>query len=401
MLKDRHIVLGVTGGIAAYKAPLIVRALKAQGAQVRVVMTEAAKAFVTPLTLQTLSENPVHEALFDPTQEYTMGHIELARWADAVLIAPATAQILAKLTHGLADDLLSTLVLATEAPIMLAPAMNKIMWANPATQSNVDSLTKRGFHLLPVGSGAQACGEIGPGRMLEPEEILEHVNTLFGPSILQGKRVLITAGPTQEALDPVRYLSNRSSGKMGFALAEAARSLGAEVTLVCGPTTIAPPQGLLCIPVKSAQAMLDAVMTHVHHQDIFVAAAAVADYRPAQYAQTKIKKGAPTLTLDLVKNPDILAQVAQLPTRPLCIGFAAETHNPLEHARAKLIQKNCDMICLNDVSQKDIGFDSDDNALTLITADRTLHLDKQSKTHLAQTLWQHIAELPESETTHA
>ncbi len=396
-LQDRQIVLGITGGIAAYKTPNLVRLLRSQGASVRVVMTAAAKQFVTPMSLQAVAGHPVAENLFDMSQEAVMGHIELARWADAVLIAPASAQSLAKLTHGFADDLLTTLVLATRAPIMMAPAMNRVMWEQTITQANVAALRARGIHVLPVAEGEQACGEIGPGRMLEPESIMAHLPSLFMPRLLAGKRVLITAGPTQEPIDPVRYISNASSGKMGYALAQVAQQMGAQVTLISGPTTITPPAHVSTHFVDTTLAMYDKVMTHITGQDIFIATAAVGDYRIDKPHDHKIKKTQDVLTLNLIKNPDILKTVAQMKQRPVCIGFAAETDNTLENAKQKLIMKNLDMICMNDISQRDIGFESDNNQLTLMTRDTTKTLNKMSKYDCAQEILKqviHVSKMP-------
>lgn len=388
-LKNKHIVLGITGGIAAYKAPNLVRLLRSEGAQVRVVLTETAKQFVTPLSLEAVSG--------EPTPETAMEHIELARWADAILIAPASAHCLARLAHGFADDVLSALVLATQAPVMVAPAMNRVMWLKDVTQANVTLLTSRGMHVLPVAEGAQACGDIGPGRMLEPNDIAASVPSLFAPQLLAGKQVLITAGPTLEAIDPVRFIGNRSSGKMGYALAQVAQQMGAEVTLISGPTNIAPPIQVDTLFVNTALEMYDKVMTHIAGQDIFIATAAVSDYRVAEQADEKIKKTDDTMTLNLVKNPDILQGVATLAKRPLCIGFAAETENVLENGKQKLQAKNLDMVCVNDVSQSDIGFDSDHNQLTLITQEDILRLDKMSKIACAQEILKkvtHASKMP-------
>ncbi len=383
-LENKQIVLGITGGIAAYKAPNLVRLLRTAGAQVRVVLTETAKQFVTPLSLQAVSGEPVPET--------AMEHIDLARWADAVLIAPASAHCLARLAHGLADDVLSALVLATQAPVMVAPAMNRIMWQQDATQTNVSLLRSRGVHVLPVAEGAQACGDIGPGRMLEPADIAASVPSLFAPQLLAGKRVLITAGPTLEAIDPVRFISNPSSGKMGYALAQMAQQMGAEVTLISGPTAISPPMQVTSHFVTTALEMYDKVMTHIAGQDIFIAAAAVGDYRMKAPAGEKIKKSADTMTLDLIKNPDILKTVANMPQRPMCIGFAAETQDVIANGKQKLLAKNIDMICANDVSQKDIGFDAEDNQLTLITKNDLIEIKKTSKLSCAKEILEVICD---------
>jgi phosphopantothenoylcysteine decarboxylase/phosphopantothenate--cysteine ligase len=389
-LIGKKVVLGVTGGIAAYKTPELVRRMTDAGAEVRVVMTQAAALFVTPITLQTVSNHPVYQSMFNGDSN-AMEHIDLARWADIILIAPATAHIMARLSHGFADDLLTTLCLAAEKPIALAPAMNRVMWSNAATQSNVDMLRRRGMLIWGPGQGAQACGETGEGRMLEPAELVQQLITVFqNQTSLSGKTVLITAGPTREAIDPVRYISNQSSGKMGYALARAARDAGARIILVSGPTAIAPPAGVDFIGVTSAQDMFDAVKNHAPQSDIFIAAAAVADYRPKVVADEKIKKKSESLRLELVRNPDILAEIAQSKPKPFCVGFAAESQNLEAHAKQKLAQKKLDMIAANWVgsrgAQLGTGFDTDDNALLVITADKTVALDKAPKTVLAQQL---------------
>jgi phosphopantothenoylcysteine decarboxylase/phosphopantothenate--cysteine ligase len=397
-LHNQHILLGISGGIAAYKACELTRRLRDAGAEVRVVMTENATRFVTPLTLQALSGNPVRVSLWDEAHEAAMGHIELARWADAILIAPASADVMARLAAGMANDLLSTLCLASEAPLLLAPAMNRIMWAHPATQANVQLLIQRGARILGPASGGQACGEIGAGRMLEPSELVRQLATdsppLPNPSPaggegLLGKRVVITAGATREALDPVRFISNRSSGRMGYAVAEAARDVGAEVLLISGVTNLAAPQGIRRINVETALQMREAVHLAMPC-DIFIATAAVADYRPAEAAMQKIKKHADTLTLELVKNPDILSEVARLTQRPFTVGFAAETEHLIEHARAKLQRKKLDMIAANHVGEG-LAFDQADNALTVLWADGQLELAQTDKRELARQLMQIIA----------
>ncbi len=386
------ILLGITGGIAAYKSIFLLRLLKEAGHDVQVVMTQAAHAFVTPLTLQALSGHAVHQHLIDAQAENTMDHIRLARWPDLIVIAPASAHTLAKLTHGLADDLLTTLCLATDKTIAVAPAMNLQMWNNPATQANIDLLKSRHIQIWGPDSGLQACGETGAGRMLEPEHILAHIhNTQLMPppihTVLQGKRVLISAGPTQEPIDPVRYLSNHSSGKMGFALAQAALTLGAQVTLIAGPVQLTTPRGCARIDVQTADQMCQAVLTEAVKHDMFISTAAVADFKPIQSAQQKIKKSTDTtLTLTLVQNPDIVAQVAQLRhNRPIVIGFAAETNDVLEHAHTKLQAKQLDFICANDVSHGQV-FGQDDNAITLIWKQGKLHLGKSSKSLLAMDI---------------
>ncbi len=392
-LAFRHVLLGVSGGIAAYKAAELTRRLRAEGADVRVVMTRAAQAFVGPLTFQALSGNPVRLDILDPTAEAGMDHIELARWADLVLVAPATADLMARLAAGMADDLLTTLALATQAPLILAPAMNQQMWEHPATRANARLLAERGVRLLGPAAGAQACGESGPGRMLEPGDI---VAALLGPrpgSPLAGRRVLVTAGPTREALDPVRYIGNRSSGRMGYALAQALVDLGAQVVLVSGPTALAAPVGLERLQVESALEMHAAVMGRIADQDIFVAAAAVADYRVADPAPHKIKKGQQELTLSLVLNPDILAQVAALPTPPFTVGFAAETERVEEQALTKLRARGLDMIAANLVGGARGGFEREENALTVIRRDGRLDpLPLMPKARLAEVLTDLIAE---------
>lgn len=395
-LLNKQVVLGVSGGIAAYKSAELVRRLKDAGAQVRVVMTRAAHEFITPLTLQALSGNPVHGDLLDPAAEAAMGHIELARWADLVLIAPATADLMARLATGRGDDLLTTLVLATDASIALAPAMNQAMWRDPATQANLETLLQRGFRVFGPAAGEQACGDVGPGRMLEPVELAMRCAECFELGLLSGRHVLINAGPTREAIDPVRYISNHSSGKMGFALAEAAAEAGARVTLVAGPVNLPTPPRVQRIDVTTAVEML-AACEQALPADLFIASAAVADYRPAQCAPGKLKKDTTRedgMTLHLVRNPDILATLATHARRPAyCVGFAAETDDVLGYASDKLTRKNLDLIVANDVSQADIGFNSDDNAVTLI--DRSLTpqpLPQASKQKLARQIIARIAQ---------
>ena len=389
-LLNKQVVLGISGGIAAYKSAELVRRLKDAGADVRVVMTRAAHEFITPLTLQALSGNPVHGDLLDPAAEAAMGHIELARWADLVLIAPATADLMARLANGRGDDLLTTLVLATDAPIALAPAMNQAMWRDPATQANLQTLLQRDIKIYGPAAGEQACGDIGPGRMLEPTEIAARCAECFERGLLTGRHVLINAGPTREAIDPVRYLSNHSSGKMGFALAEAAAEAGAQVTLVTGPVNLATPPRVERVDVVSAAEMLAACEAALP-ADLFIASAAVADYRPASCAPGKLKKTTDSdagMTLTLVRNPDILATLASHAQRPgFCVGFAAETDDVLAYASDKLTRKNLDLIVANDVSQPGIGFNADDNAVTLI--DRSLEqqpLPRASKHKLARQI---------------
>ncbi len=392
-LNNKRILLGITGGIAAYKSAELVRRLQDVGADVRVVMTPAAQEFITPLTLQALSGYPVHTQLLDPEAEAGMGHIELARWADLILIAPASADFIARFVQGQGNDLLTTVCLATPAAICLAPAMNQGMWHAPATQHNLQLLQQRGVTLFGPAEGSQACGDVGPGRMLEPTELAELAGKQFCSGALSGKRVVITAGPTREPIDPVRYISNHSSGKMGYALAEAAIDAGASVTLISGPTQLRSPDRCLCIHVETAEQMLAACLEHALDSDVFIASAAVADFRPAQLASQKIKKGSTdTMSIELVKNPDIIQTLANHAQRPtLVVGFAAETSNVLEYARDKLSRKNLDLIIANDVSQAGIGFNSDENAVTVIDKEQSLALSQQSKTQLARALIAHIA----------
>lgn len=403
---DRNILLGVSGGVAAYKSADLCRRLLERGARVRVIMTRGAQAFVTPLTFQALSGNPVHTELLDERAEAGMGHIELARWADLILIAPASANTIARLSAGLADDLLSTVCLASGAPLMIAPAMNQQMWAAAATGENVARLRGRGVELIGPGFGDQACGDVGAGRMLEPIEIADalveavaaasgqastQASTLGGRS-LDGVAVLITAGPTREAIDPVRFISNHSSGKMGYAIAQAAARLGAKVTLVSGPTGLSAPDGIEQVMVESSADMHAAVMGRIDTQNIFIAAAAVADYRPAQVADHKIKKSSVAGRLDLVRTEDILAAVAALNRPPFTVGFAAETTNVHEHARSKLVKKKLHMIAANQVGLPGQGFNSDNNALTVLWADGSREFELQSKAQLASHLMDLVAE---------
>jgi phosphopantothenoylcysteine decarboxylase / phosphopantothenate---cysteine ligase len=389
----RKILVGVTGGIAAYKAPDIVRRLKERGADVQVVMSSGATHFVGALTLQAVSGRAVRTDLWDANAEAAMGHIELARWADEVVIAPATADVLARLAHGFAGDLLTTLCLATTAPITLAPAMNKEMWANPATQTNVRLLEERGMRILGPASGEQACGEIGEGRMLEPLEIAEAiVANVAVRNLLKGLKVVVTAGPTRERIDPVRYISNRSSGKMGYAVAQAARDAGAKVVLVTGPVGIAAPTGMQVVNVETAEQMLDAVRTQVVDANIFVSAAAVSDYKAAQAAREKIKKTQDALSLALARTPDVLATIARAAKRPFLVGFAAETENVEENALEKLNTKNLDMIAANKVGDG-LAFDKDDNSLTVYwQGGGKYELPLVSKVNLARQLVALIAE---------
>ena len=384
-LKDKRILLGITGGIAAYKSAELTRRLRDHGAEVRVVMTPAATEFIAPLTLQALSGNSVHTDLLDHEAEAAMGHIELARWADAVVIAPATANFLARLSNGLADDLLSTLCLATAAPLLIAPAMNRQMWQNPATQENIARLQARGITLLGPDSGSQACGETGPGRLLDPEELVHAIISSGRSNQLAGLSVLVSAGPTREFIDPVRYLSNRSSGRMGYAVAGAAEEAGATVTLVSGPVSLAAPARVRTIEVVSAGQMQSEVLAAAADCDIFVSAAAVADYRSGEAAQQKLKKKNTGLLLRLEKTPDILAEVAALDKPPFTVGFAAETENLHDNAKKKLKSKNLDMIAANRVGDG-LGFDREENALEVLWTGGSESLTTAPKDKLARQL---------------
>lgn len=390
-LFNRNVVVGVSGGIAAYKSAELVRQLQELGATVRVIMTRGAREFITPLTLQALSGHPVHTDLLDPEAEQGMGHIELARWADLLLIAPATADLLARLASGRADDLLTTVALATAAPMLLAPAMNQQMWRDAATAANVATLTARGAAFVGPASGEQACGDIGPGRMEEPATIAGAAGALFEDGLLQGKRIVITAGPTREALDPVRYISNHSSGKMGYALAQAAVDAGARTTIVSGPVQLSAPQHAQVVQVESASQMFERCMELLPGCDIFIACAAVADYRPAAVQAQKIKKGPDKITLELVRNPDIVAAVAAATERPFTVGFAAETGNVLEYARDKLQRKGLDMIIANDVSDQSIGFNSELNEATVLWPGGEQALARTGKGNMARQIIHLIA----------
>ena len=390
-MQGKRIVLGVTGGIAAYKSAELVRRLRERGAEVQVVMTAAAREFVGALTFQALSGRPVRTDLWDSAAEAAMGHIELARWAEAVLVAPATADFLARLAEGRADDLLATLCLATTAPIAVAPAMNRMMWANAATVANVERLRQRGIRVFGPAQGEQACGEVGEGRMLESPELAERLCDLLpsaGP--LSGRRVLITAGPTRERIDPVRFISNRSSGKMGFAVAQAAREAGADVVLISGPVALPTPPGVRRVDVESAEAMLAAVQGEVEAADIFISTAAVADYRPAHPSGQKIKKTSERLTLEMERTTDVLASVSARAKRPFVVGFAAETESVEQNARAKLLKKNLDMIAANEVSHTK-GFDSEDNHLIVLSRNARQDLGSGPKLALARELVRLIA----------
>jgi len=386
ILQDKKIVLGISGGIAAYKTPELVRRLKDQGADIRVVMTEGAKAFITPLTLQAVSGNAVSDSLLDTQAELAMGHIELAKWADLIIIAPATADIIARIGAGMANDLLTTLCLATNAPIVIAPAMNQHMWHALATQANIKTLHERGYHIWGPGSGEQACGDIGLGRMLEVEELVTLSSDFFSDKYLQDQHWVITAGPTREAIDPVRYISNHSSGKMGYAIAHAALRAGAKVTLISGPVTINPPVGCQLIQVNSAEEMHQQALKFAPNSTTFVACAAVADYRVANIATQKIKKSNDAMQLELVRNHDIVADVASLDDKPFMVGFAAETQNVEQYARGKLVRKNLDLIAANDVAKSGQGFNSDDNALMLYSAIDKTEIPLANKQIIAQKL---------------
>ena len=392
VLAGKKLLLGVTGGIAAYKSVELVRLLRKSAAEVQVVLTGAASQFVTPMTLQAVSGRPVRQDLFDPAHEAAMGHIELARWADLVLVAPASASFMARLANGFADNLLSTLCLATAAPIVLAPAMNQQMWQNAATRDNASLLVRRGVELWGPASGDQACGEVGPGRMLEPEALLSQLCSRFTQGPLAGVRVLLTAGPTREPLDPVRFIGNRSSGKMGFALARAFTGAGARVELIAGPVTLDTPAGVERVDVETASEMEQAVMARVKGCDIFVGCAAVADYRPDAVADQKIKKNSDRMEIRLVRNADILAGVAALPDAPFTVGFAAETQDPEEYAEKKRIAKRVNMIAANLVGARQGGFERDENALTLIWEGGREQLPMTDKVSLAEKLVSLIAE---------
>jgi phosphopantothenoylcysteine decarboxylase / phosphopantothenate---cysteine ligase len=388
----KRILLGVSGGIAAYKSPDLVRRLIERGAEVQVVMTSSAQKFVSAMSFQAVSGRPARSDLWDSAAEAAMGHIELARWAEMVLVAPASADFLARLAVGRADDLLATLCLATEAPIVVAPAMNRIMWANAATQANIETLQARGIRILGPDSGNQACGEVGPGRMWEPEKLADAV--LAPPpnmGLLAGLNVLITAGPTRERLDPVRYLTNRSSGKMGFAVAAAAREAGAHVTLVAGPVSLATPPGVARLDVESAREMYAAVHRHVSKADVFIAAAAVADYQPITVSKHKIKKQRVAVQLDLEPTQDIIQSVAELSRRPFVVGFAAETGNVEAHALDKLKRKKLDMIAANQVGDG-LAFDCEDNALTVLWPGGKVEIPKGPKLSVARELMALIAQ---------
>lgn len=391
LLLNKNIIVSVTGSIAAYKSAELVRRLKEQGAEVRVVMSQGACHFVTPMTFQALSGNPVHTELLDSEAEAAMGHIELARWADAILIAPASANTLARLAAGMADDLLTTLCLASSAPIAIAPAMNQQMWINPATQANLSTLQQRGFHCFGPASGEQACGDVGEGRMLEPPQLLsELLELLQNDQVMAGLTVMVTAGPTYEDIDPVRFIGNRSSGKMGYAIAGAAAKQGAKVILVSGPVSLPAPAGVECIRVRSAHDMHSYVMSNLGGVNIFIGAAAVADFRPATVAEQKIKKGASEQQLTLMANPDILRAVALQAEAPFTVGFAAETQDVAHYAQQKLKDKRLDMICANQVGGDEGGFEDENNALKLFWPEGGVELPMTSKRVLAGQLLEQL-----------
>ena len=384
---NKNILLCVTGGIAAYKAAEIIRLFKKDGADVRVIMTESAKEFITPLTLQAVSGNEIHDSLLDLKAESAMGHIELAKWADIILIAPCTAESMAKIVHGRADDLMGSVILASKASIYIAPAMNTTMWLDKGTQANYQTLLSRGINLIGPDKGEQACGDIGPGRLVEPDKIINLIKSHLNKGPLSGKTVTITAGPTREQIDPVRYISNNSSGKMGYALAEAAVQEGAIVNLVSGPVVLAADKSINLFKINSASEMLEAVYTCMKSSDIFISCAAVADYKPSNYSDTKIKKeNLDNLEINLEKNHDILSEVAEQFSSAYIVGFAAETSNVNSNAKKKLDSKNLNMIISNDVSDTSIGFDSDENEVHVITGSKTIFIKKDKKIRIAREI---------------
>ena len=390
-LSNKQIIVGVTGGIAAYKSAEIVRRLQDRGADVRVVMTPGAEEFIRPLTMQALSGHPVHCGLLDEKAEAGMGHIELARWADLLLIAPATADFIATMVHGRADNLLAAIYLATPALVAVAPAMNQGMWRHPASLDNVEKLNQRGVTIIGPDSGIQACGDTGPGRMEQPDTIINQASDMFTSKSLQGKKVVITAGPTREALDPVRYISNHSSGKMGYALATAALDAGADVVLISGPVNLSIPERCQYLPVISANDMLLASLEYAKKADIFIATAAVADYRAVSIAENKIKSDSDVLTINFEKNPDIVSTVATANESLFVVGFAAESTGVENYAKGKLKTKGLNAIIANDISRSDIGFNSDDNEVSWIDTDSSITFSKRSKTQLSRDLIAQIA----------
>ena len=388
----KNILLGVTGGIAAYKSAEIIRLFKKLGADVRVVMTESAKEFITPLTLQAISGNEIHDSLLNTEAEAAMGHIELAKWADIILIAPCTAETISKITHGRADDLMGALILASKADIFIAPAMNMNMWLDDSTQQNYKTLSSRGISFIGPAEGEQACGDIGPGRMVEPENIIELIRSSYKTGPLSGKTITITAGPTREQIDPVRFISNNSSGKMGYSLAHAAIEAGASVNLVSGPVSLEADKSINLYKINSASEMMNVVMECMDSSDIFIGCAAVSDYKPADYSENKIKKDEiPNLEIELKKNEDILKNVATNFSSSYVVGFAAETSNINNNAMQKLKSKNLDMIISNDVSDKSIGFNVDDNEVTVITCDEKIFIKKDKKIRIAREILKIIA----------
>lgn len=383
----KNILLCVTGGIAAYKAAEIIRLFKKDGADVRVIMTESAKEFITPLTLQAVSGNEIHDSLLDLKAESAMGHIELAKWADIILIAPCTAESMAKIVHGRADDLMGAVILASKASTYIAPAMNTTMWLDKGTQANYRTLLSRGIDFIGPDEGEQACGDIGPGRLVEPDKIINLIKSHLNKGPLSGKTVTITAGPTREQIDPVRYISNNSSGKMGYALAEAAVQEGALVNLVSGPVVLAADKSINLFKINSASEMLEAVNTCMKSSDIFISCAAVADYKPSKYSDTKIKKeNLENLEINLEKNHDILSEVAEQFSSAYIVGFAAETSDVNSNAKKKLDSKNLNMIISNDVSDTSIGFDSDENEVHVITGSETIFIKKDKKIRIAREI---------------
>jgi phosphopantothenoylcysteine decarboxylase/phosphopantothenate--cysteine ligase len=389
---NTNVLLCVTGGIAAYKSAEIIRLFKKDGADVRVVMTESAKEFITPLTLQAISGNEIHDSLLDVKAESAMGHIELAKWADIILIAPCTAESLAKITHGRADDLMGSVILASNATSYIAPAMNTTMWLDKSTQENFQTLVSRGVNFIGPAEGEQACGDVGPGRLLEPKKIIELIKSDLHKGPLSGKTITITAGPTREQIDPVRYISNNSSGKMGYALAEAAKLQGANVNLVSGPVALPVNKGIALFKINSADEMLNKVFECMESSDIFISCAAVADYKPSNYSDTKIKKeDEENLEIAFEKNHDILFEVSNRHNSAYIVGFAAETSNVNDNANKKLNSKNLDMIISNDVSDKSIGFDSDENEVHVITKNETIFLKKDKKIKIAREILNIIA----------
>ncbi|MDA9759341.1 bifunctional phosphopantothenoylcysteine decarboxylase/phosphopantothenate--cysteine ligase CoaBC [Gammaproteobacteria bacterium] len=389
---NTNILLCVTGGIAAYKSAEIIRLFKKDGAEVRVIMTESAKEFITPLTLQAVSGNEIHDSLLDVKAESAMGHIELAKWADIILIAPCTAESLAKITHGRADDLMGSVILASKAPTFIAPAMNTTMWLDKSTQENFQTLVSRGINFIGPDEGEQACGDVGPGRLVEPEKIIELIKSDLHKGPLSGKTITITAGPTREQIDPVRYISNNSSGKMGYALADAARLQGANVNLVSGPVSLTANKGINLFKINSADEMLNKVFECMESSDIFISCAAVADFKPTNYSNTKIKKeDSENFEINLQKNHDILSEVSKRHSSAYIVGFAAETSNVNDNANKKLNSKNLNMIISNDVSDKSIGFDSDDNEVHVITKNETIFLKKNKKIKIAREILNIIA----------